>query len=208
MGVEWTGLGLATIAIGLATALRSRRGGGAPLSRWGLAAALAGLAVTALAFGAARGWAREEEQRRLRREAEDLARDVAAVFAGTEQVARVAAAALAGEATPPPERIAGLARSASASTPGVADLFLIVPEEAEGRTAFAAAGPALRLFLEEAARSRSPRVSSLLADRDGKRRVLIAARAGDDLAHRPRLVTLVVDPAAVVHAAVAQHPRP
>jgi PAS domain S-box-containing protein len=209
LGVGWTGLGIAAIAIaiGLAIALRARRGGGVPLSRWGLAAALAGVAVTALAFGAARGWAREEEQRRLHREAEDLARDVATALASTEQVARLAAASLAGEATPPSELLAGFARSAAVASPGVLDVLLVAPEEVGESTASPVLGPALRPFLDEAARSSSPRVSPLLESRDGAYRVLVAARAGGDPAHRARLAVVVVDPSAVVRAAVAQHPR-
>jgi PAS domain S-box-containing protein len=209
LGVEWIGTALAAIAIaiGVANALRARRRGGAPLSRWGLVAAIAGLTVTALAFGAARGWAREEEQRRLRREAEDLARDLVSVFGGTEQVARLAAAALAGEAAPPPGQVAGLARAATASTPGVVDVLLLGPLETGERPPFPGAGPTLGTFLDEVARSSGPLISPLVADRDGRHRLLVAARAGGDPARGPRLVAALVDPAAVVGAAVAQHPR-
>ncbi len=226
MDVEWFGPGLAAIAIaiGLATVFRARRGAGGPLTRWGLAAALAGVAVTALAFGAARGWAREEQQRRLRREAEDLARDVVAALAGPEQVARLAAASLSGTPAPPAELVARIARSASAASPGVLDVVLLEPGPAGGRAAYRVvragsgrpgwqegddrlAGPALRSLLDDAARTGGPRASSLFSDLDGARRSMIVMRAGSGPESRPRLVAVVVDPTAVLRAAIAQHPR-
>ena len=207
--MEWIGTVLAAIAIaiGLATVLRAHRGGGAWWSRWGLAAALAGLTVTALAFGAARGWAREEEQRRLRREAEDLARDVAASLAGTEQVARLAAAALAGDRSPSPETLGRLARSAAVATPGIVEVLLVAPKDDGGWAALPVTGPVVPSLLDDVARSGGPRVSPLLADRDGRGRLLVVARAGIDPASSVRLVAVLVDPAAVVRAAVGQHPR-
>ncbi len=226
MGVEWIEPGLAAIAItiGLVAAFRARRGEGGLLSRWGLAAALAGVAVTALAFGAARGWAREEEQRRLRREAEDLARDVTAALAGPEQAARLAGASLAGPAIPPAERVAGVAHAAGSAFPGVVDVVLIVPEPAGGRFVYRivragsgrrgwlegdarGAGPALRSFLDGATRSDSPRVSPLFSDLDGAQRTMVVTRAGSDPGPRPRLVAVVVDPAVVLSTAIARHPR-
>jgi PAS domain S-box-containing protein len=196
------------LAIGLAIALRARRGGdGRSLPRWGLAAALAGVAVTALAFGAARGWARDEQRLRLERETADLARDVAGAFAATEQVARLAAAAVARDAAPPPEQLASLARTAAATAPGVVDLVLLVPGETGGRLPWIGAGAALRAFLEDAARAPGPRLSPQVTDREGRCRLLVTARAGSDAAGRPRLAAAVVDPAAVVRAALAEHPR-
>jgi PAS domain S-box-containing protein len=196
------------LAIGLAIALRARRGGeGGSLPRWGLAAALAGVAVTALAFGAARGWARDEQRLRLERETEDLARDLAGAFAATEQVARLAAAAVARDAAPSPEQVAGLGRTAAASAPGVVDLVLLVPGETDGRLPWIGAEAAMRAFLEDAARAPGPRLSPLVTDREGRCRLLVAARAGSDAAGRLRLAAAVVDPAAVVRAAIAGHPR-
>ncbi|MCU0230245.1 MAG: response regulator [Acidobacteria bacterium] len=208
--MEWTSLTVAAIAsaIGLAAALRARRGGaGGASSRWGVAAVLAGVAITALAFGAARGWAREEADRRLRRETEDLARDLGVAFELSRQVARLAATAVSEELAPSRERLAELSRGAAGGSSGIVALLLLVPGQPGPAPGFALEEPLLRSFLEQAVRSNAVRVSPLVADTGGRRRVLVAARAGDDPTGLPRLAVVVVDPEAVARSVIAQHPR-
>ncbi len=190
--------GMIALAIGGAGFVRLRRYELSSFSAWGLAALAVSLGITALAFGAARGWAAEERRRRFATECDHLQRDISEALETPTRWVRTVAPLLADR--PPPSRaeLSTLAREAAASHAGVVGLLWL-----EGGTLVTAGAiepppeGIVRALLEAGRPPGKPSASPLYREGDGAVRFVVAAGV-PGTSREARAVAVIASPEAAL----------